>query len=80
MKTAKELWVHFSDRTLPRPCSDLQYRETRLAFYAGIYSLLSELTQIPDSQSDDESMLQLQGLSDEVEQFHREELARRTAP
>lgn len=77
MKTVKELWVNYSDMVLPKPCADIQYRETRLAFYAGVYSFLTELREIDEHVSDDEGVMRMQEYANELELFHKEELNRR---
>jgi hypothetical protein len=77
LETVAEHWERYSTMTFRGmgEVSDVQYRETRKAFFAGAFCMLLESKKIgDDSISEDAGILHLEGLSQELERFHRGEI------
>lgn len=64
-----EAWFDdYAARVLPEGCSEIQRRETKRAFYAGVASLLIAQKQITDL-TDDEGMAALEKIEREYMAF-----------
>lgn len=66
-----EQWDEFSGKVLPKPCSEIQKREMRRAFYAGAQSILFRVIQsfAPETEPTEEDLQIMEDLHDELQNF-----------
>jgi hypothetical protein len=69
-KTLDKLWTEYR-KILPQNASPVQVNETKKAFYAGAYSILTAMvSQVGDEEdATDEDMDMVGGFFEEAEQF-----------
>lgn len=75
-RTLFGIWLDFNKKVIPRDASDVQRREMKAAFYAGIRGFLSEMTREgtlapgDDVTEDDEKWML--AIEKELSDFHDE--------
>jgi hypothetical protein len=76
--TLESEWNEFNDRILKAAgASQVQITETRRAFYAGAYSVMTALAAIgDDSVSEDEGVQRMESLRRECELFFQHKLGK----
>ena len=62
-KIVEAMWQTFSDATISADAGDVQRREMRNAFYAGVFSLQSCLENLPENK--DEALALVKCISQE---------------
>lgn len=71
MKSMQEFWFGYSDRIFKdMSVSETQYKETRLAFYAGAWALVNGLVALGDTE-DEVAVAELDKVYNEIETFMR---------
>lgn len=69
MKSMQEFWFGYSDRIFKdMSVSETQYKETRLAFYAGAWALVNGLVALGDAE-DEVAVAELDKVYKEIETF-----------
>jgi hypothetical protein len=70
-KTLDKLWTDYATKVLPPNASPVQVAETKKAFYAGAYSILTAMVdQVGDEEdATEEDMDMVGGFFTEAEQF-----------
>ncbi len=70
MITAKELWKSYANSIFKSRVSDVQFAETRLAFYSGMASMTRAISLIADNSDDeDEACQQYSDFEEEITAF-----------
>lgn len=70
-ETVRQMWDEFAAAVLPPEVSAVQRRETRRAFYAAFFALLSALREIGgEDVGEEEGAARLEAWTSEVEVFH----------
>lgn len=66
LSTAGQLWQEFQRDCIPKSAPPVQHLKMQKAFYAGMFSLLSEMQKIDDSLSDEAGAEILEGYQAEI--------------
>lgn len=71
MKLIQDAWETFAKRCLPVGVSRLQYREMKIAFYAGAEAHLATMTRIlgPGREATESDLTIMDGIMKEFEEF-----------
>ena len=75
LRTAEQEWNTFWNFVKPDKCSDGQVEDMKMSFFAGAYSILGIMLNIPEDVSIDGVANILEGLRKELESFHEKTIA-----
>lgn len=71
----EKAWQSYSDACFEGvEVGEVQVRETRLAFYAGMWDMFRLLTDVSDTMDEDAAVVVLEGLLAEFEDYKKREL------
>ena len=68
MRTIQAHWDSYTEQVMQKYVTEIQYWETRLAFYGGAQAMLVEMVQIGDL-SEEAAMAVIDGLNKEIDAF-----------
>lgn len=77
LKSIAEEWEGYAASVLPKDCSEVQRKETRLAFYAGAWTLVAHMHRLGENDiSEDAGTQHIEALKNECLEFQKEYIKR----
>lgn len=71
MNTIQDYWEDYSKKVMNPEAGETQRIETRLAFYAGAFSVLNIMISLPEDISEDAGAAIIDGLHEEIKLFSK---------
>lgn len=74
LKTVEDRWLEFAKKVIPVNAPDVQRKEMRKSFFAGVLDTLALCHDVIPTMSDDDAAAYLDSLYRETDEFFRKEL------
>ena len=78
MKTFKDTWDNFANLVIDKNASEMQFREMKLAFYAGASQLINLMMDETINLSDEDAAEQIHSWHIEIKQHFKETIDKHT--